>query len=125
MDNGIFKEEATADTPLFLIDKNQHSISIKGISMPENSFDFFDPLEKKTLEAFENYKGELSLEVDLTYLNSMSSKQLLKLIKLLSSRHPTIKVTWKHQAEDDLIRIKGEEIKEICPNVSIEIVSVN
>lgn len=125
MDDGIFKEEATSDTPLFVIDKNTNSITIEGISMPENSFEFFDPLEKKTLEMFANYKGELTLNVALTYLNSMSSKQLLKLIKLLSSRHPNLKVSWAYQTDDDLIRIKGEEIKEICSMVQINLVEQN
>jgi SiaC family regulatory phosphoprotein len=125
MVNGVYKEEATEDTPLFLIDTNTNSVLIQGISMPENSFEFYDPLEKKSLEAFSNHKGDLSLEIELTYLNSMSSKQLLKLIKLLSSRHPTIKVTWKFVSDDDLMRMKGEEIKEICEKVDISLVEMN
>lgn len=125
MDNGVYKAEATEDTPLFLIDKNASSILIKGVSMPENSFEFFDPLEKRSLETFVDHKGELSLEIELTYLNSMSSKQLLKLIKLLSARHTAIKVTWKYLSDDDLMRMKGEEIKEICEKVDIVLVELN
>lgn len=121
MSEPIFKTEATADTPLFLVDKNACSITIHGVSMPENSFEFFDPLEKKTLEMFSGYKGDLLLDVELTYLNSMSSKQILKLIKLLSSSHPLLKVNWKYTKNDDLIRIKGEDIKMICPNIEVNV----
>ncbi len=125
MDNGLYKEEATEDTPLFLISKSTNSILIKGVSMPENSFEFFDPLEKRSLETFVDHKGDLSLEIELTYLNSMSSKQLFKLIKLLSARHPAIKVVWKYISDDDLMRMKGEEIKEICEGVDISLVELN
>ncbi|MFI5203367.1 MAG: SiaC family regulatory phosphoprotein [Flavobacteriales bacterium] len=124
MSEGIFKEEATADTPLFLVDKNACRITIQGVSMPENSFEFFDPLEKKTLEIFQGYKGDIVLEVELTYLNSMSSKQILKLIKLLSSSHPNLKVLWKYTKNDDLIRIKGEDIKMICPKIEVNVVEL-
>ena len=124
MSEGFFKEEATADTPLFLADKNANRIFIQGISMPENSFEFFDSLEKKTLEIFKEHSGDLLLEIELTYLNSMSSKQILKLIKLLSSGHPQLKVIWKHVKDDDLIRIKGEDIKMICPKIIIDVVEL-
>jgi hypothetical protein len=124
MNEGIFKTEATADTPLFLVDKNACSISIHGVSMPENSFEFFDPLEKKTLEIFKDHNGEIVLDVQLTYLNSMSSKQILKLIKLLSSSHPELKVNWKYTKNDDLIRIKGEDIKMICPKIEVNVVEL-
>lgn len=55
----------------------------------------------------------------------MSSKQLLKMIKLLASRNPSMKVNWKYHSDDDLIRMKGEEIKTLCPNIQIELSELN
>jgi hypothetical protein len=120
----MFKEEATSDTPMFLIDTEKNRIEIKGVSMPENSFEFFDPLEKKALDTFKDHKGDLALEVELNYINSMSSKQLLKLVKLLSSYHPTIKVTWKFRKDDTIIKMKGEDIKKLCPNVVVDLIEL-
>lgn len=124
MNEGAILTQPTDDTPLFAADKTACRIEIKGVSMPENSFEFFDPLEKQTIELFRGHQGELTLDIELTYINSMSSKQLLKLIKILSSSNPTLKVNWKHQKDDDLIRIKGEDIKTICPKVEVNIIEV-
>src|SRR5688500_17635209 len=96
MTDGIFKIEATSDTPLFQLDRNTGSILIKGVSMPENAFEFFDPLEKEALAFAEGYPGELKVEIQISYLNSMSGKQLLKLIKMLASKKPSVSVVWKH-----------------------------
>jgi hypothetical protein len=124
MSEAVLREEPTADTPLFVADKSAARIIIQGISMPENSFEFFDPLEKRTIELFKGYKGPLHMDIELTYLNSMSSKQLLRLIKILSSSIPDLVVNWKYQKDDDLIRIKGEDIKAICPKVIVHITEV-
>jgi hypothetical protein len=124
MIDGIFKTEASSDTPLFQLDRNTGSILIKGVSMPENAFEFFDPLEKMTLDFFSGHKGDLQMEVEIVYLNSMSAKQLLKLIKLLGAKHPSLKVRWKYKKGDDLIRIKGEEIRTICAPVHVSVEEV-
>jgi hypothetical protein len=116
-----FQVEATSDTPLFLIDRKAGSIHIKGVSMPENAYEFFDPLEKMALLAFGNFTGELKMEVEIAYLNSMSGKQLLKLIRLLGAKHSTLKVKWKYGKGDDLIRIKGEEIRTICAPIEVTV----
>jgi len=110
----IYKIEATADTPLFVIDKTNHQVMIKGVSMPENAFEFYDPVEKYTLNSFNNYKGPLTLEVEVSYMNSMSNKQILKLIRLLAAKNPELKVRWKYTKEDLLMKLKGEEIGILC-----------
>lgn len=125
MASEVIKEEATNDTPSFIVDPSAQRISIKGVSMPENSFEFYDPLEKKSLAVFDGKIPSLTLDVELTYLNSMSSKQLLKMIKLLASRNPSMKVNWKYHSDDDLIRMKGEEIKTLCPSIKIELSELN
>jgi hypothetical protein len=125
MASEVIKEEATNDTPSFIVDPSAQRITIKGVSMPENSFEFYDPLEKKSLAIFDGKIPALTLDVELTYLNSMSSKQLLKMIKLLASRNPSMKVNWKYHSDDDLIRMKGEEIKTLCPNIQIELSELN
>lgn len=116
----IFKAEATEDTPSFLIDPVKGEIRIKGISMPENAFEFYDPLEKKALELFKSSKQAL-IEIELFYMNSMSNKQILKLIKQISAIHPKVKVNWKYSPGDTLIKMKGEEIKTICSNLEVQV----
>lgn len=111
MSDNIYKIDAGEDTPLFLFDKDLCHITIKGISMPENAFEFYDPIEKMILE---NSCGSPVLEIELSYMNSMSNKQLLKLIKQLAAKSTSLKVIWKYAKGDSLIKNKGEEICTIC-----------
>lgn len=119
-----FTVEATNDTPAFSINKAESTITINGVSMPENSFEFYDPLEKKALELISQGTPILTMEIGLTYLNSMSGKQLLKMIKLLSSRVNEMNVIWKYAEDDDLIKMKGEEIQTLCPKAKVQVVSM-
>jgi hypothetical protein len=61
------------------------------------------------------------MEIDLQYMNSMSNKQLLKLIRNVSARDNSLRIEWKYQPGDDLIRMKGEEIKSILPDVQMNV----
>jgi hypothetical protein len=119
----MFRVDATADTPLFILDPQAWTILIKGVAMPENAFEFFDPLEEKALAFAESCRGELKLEVQVSYLNSMSGKQIFKLIRRLTSKKPAMQVLWKYAKGDDLIRIKGEEIGALCSPAKVEVVA--
>lgn len=121
MSTELFRLNATLDTPLILVQTELPEVIIKGISMPENSFEFYDPIEKSVMEHLQGKGSEVTMEIELNYLNSMSGKQLLQLIRKVKSAHDGLNVWWKYKAEDDLIRIKGEDIKRICPQIKIEL----
>jgi hypothetical protein len=115
--------DAGEDTPLVSMKKKgpAGSMLIKGISMPENPLEFYSPLTGKISGFFEDAVSDLSLEIDLVYINSMSNKQILKMIRNLSGRNGTLKVTWKYQPNDDLMKTKGEEIKAIFPQLDLTV----
>jgi hypothetical protein len=125
MSDTIYKIEATTDTPLFEMDKTKNHVRIKGVSMPENAFEFYDPIEKITLTAFGDHKGPLELEIEVSYMNSMSNKQLLKLIRQLSSGNIDLNVIWKYTKGDKLMKMKGEEIGVLCPAAKVTIEETN
>lgn len=121
MDVELFRCEETMDAPLLIVKADAPHVLLKGISMPENAFEFYNPLEQKIVELLRLVGVELIMEVELTYLNSMSGKQILQLIRKIAAEHPQMKVVWKYNREDDLIRIKGEDLKRICPNIAVEL----
>ena len=125
MSENYFKIEPTADTPLFVIDKDKGKVLAQGVSMPENAYEFYEPLEKKTGSIFESSVPNLEIEIELSYMNSLSNKLLLKLIKLLNVKCPALKVIWKYAKGDELMRFKGDEIKIICTQIEVEVVEVN
>ncbi len=112
--------EATEDTPLVVLEKKDgvNSILIEGVSMPENLFDFYTPLFETVFNFFET-DSITNMEINVEYMNSMSNKQILKLIKTVYEKNPTIKVIWKYSKEDDLIKLKGEEIQSVFPEINI------
>lgn len=118
MTENIYKLEATEDTPLFLFDKSNGRIHVKGVSMPENAFEFYDPLEKM---AIGSVNGPVVFEIELSYMNSMSNKQLLKFIKQLEAKNSSLKVIWKYAKGDELIKLKGEEIRTICAPIEVTV----
>lgn len=117
----IVEIEATEDTPSIQLDPLKNEIRIKGISMPENAFEFYDPIEKKAMDMFKNTKTPLLIEIELFYMNSMSNKQVLKLIKQISDSTGQVKVNWKYAPGDTLIKMKGEEIRSICSDLEVHV----
>ncbi len=114
------KIEGTKHTPEVLIDEDGLNIEIRGVSMPENAFDFYVPIIEK-IEAALNSAKSISLTMEITYLNSMSNKQLLKLLKVIESSSADKKVVWRSKEDDRLIKMKGMEMKVLCPGLDIEL----
>ncbi|MBA4240905.1 MAG: hypothetical protein C0448_09260 [Sphingobacteriaceae bacterium] len=112
--------EATEDTPLVVLEKKDgvNSILIQGVSMPENLFDFYTPLFETVFNFFET-DSITNMEINVEYMNSMSNKQILKLIKTVYEKAPSVKVIWKYSKEDDLIKLKGQEIQSVFPEINI------
>lgn len=112
--------EAKEDTPLVVLERKDgvNSILIQGVSMPENLFDFYTPLFETVFNFFET-DSITNMEINVEYMNSMSNKQILKLIKTVYEKTPSVKVIWKYSKEDDLIKLKGEEIQSVFPEINI------
>lgn len=126
MSKDRFIIDAGEDTPLVTMNKDgaTGSMLIKGVSMPEDPLEFYAPLNAKISGFFADLAGELNLEIELLYLNSMSNKQLLKMIRDLAGREGALKVVWKYQQNDDLMKTKGEEIKTIFPQLDLTVVEI-
>jgi hypothetical protein len=106
----------TEDTPSVVFDINANEFSISGRSFPEDSSEFYKPL----IEWMQNYISEPNpntiLRISLDYLNSSSIKQILNLLMLLEKpvkMGKDIKVIWCYNADDDLIEVKGQELKSM------------
>src|SRR4051812_48300837 len=106
MNNEVYVIQAEEDTPYVSMERNGGSgkLVIKGISMPENPLEFYSPLSEKLFEFFGDSFSGLNMEVNLHYMNSMSNKQLLKLIRNIQAKDSSVKIHWKYQPNDDLIR---------------------
>jgi len=120
MDKEKFTIDSKKDTPMVIFEKNgeQNSILIKGISMPENALEFYQPIIENLYNFFNSYKN-ITLDINLGYMNSMSNKQILKLIHTIYEKSNDLIVIWQYEKNDELIKTKGEEFQSIFPKIKI------
>lgn len=115
MDN--WKIEATKHTPAMEFDATTNVLSIVGECYPENVGQVSIPL----FTWFSTYLTQtppelvLTVNVEITYFNSSSSKMLLDFFDRLEeavTEGNNIVVNWTYDANDDIGEEFGEEFKE-------------
>jgi len=124
MDNLII--EATKYTPEIGFDAAANILSIKGESYPENTTEFYEPVfnwVKSYLEQLEDQA--VTVNIDLVYFNSSSSKALINFFDVLEESAAVGKqiiVNWIHEEEDEDMIEFGEEFEEDLEAVKFNLV---
>jgi len=95
----IFKLERTSRTPFVLMDSEKGMIEIKGISIPNNSYEFFMPLFDRIDQYIIAPASMTVVNMQLEYLNTSTSKALLEMFKKLKVL-TNVQFNW-HFAGDD------------------------
>ncbi|HEU4718193.1 MAG TPA: DUF1987 domain-containing protein [Bacteroidia bacterium] len=106
--------EATRHTPLVEVDEKTSAIRIIGVSIPENAYVFFRPLEDY-IEALdpENVTG-VSFTFRLEYMNTLSSKAFLDYMRVVKDqKRIPLSVTWEYYSDDEEMKDHGETFSEI------------
>lgn len=95
----------TEKTPHIELDPSTGHIEIRGKSIPEDSYKFFEPLNNW----LEEYEKEPALQTDmriaLEYFNTSSAKVLLEVFKRLNylnkSGKSTVSISWVYESDDE------------------------
>lgn len=101
-------------TPQISYDPQQHVLKITGESYPENSFEFYAPVNvwvKEHLAA----ENRLLLDINVSYMNSSSTKCMLDLLDLLEEAHQkggAIDIVWRYDRDNPRSLDLAEEFKE-------------
>ncbi|MBJ6726445.1 DUF1987 domain-containing protein [Geomesophilobacter sediminis] len=104
----------TVSTPEIRFDAARSCLCIAGESYPENSFDFYAPMLRWVKEVL-TALAEFHLDVNVSYLNSSSTKCMLDLLDLLEEAHKkgtAVTVTWQYDRENPRSLDLAEEFKE-------------
>jgi hypothetical protein len=104
----------TRHTPLVNIDEKAGNIVISGVSIPENAYVFFRPVED-FIDALdpESVKG-VAFTFRLEYMNTLSSKAFLDYMRTVKDRKQIpLTVTWEYFSDDEEMRDHGETFSEI------------
>jgi hypothetical protein len=117
---------ATGKTPAILFDTQTGMFSITGRSLTENSYDFYNPL----LEVIKEYKKqpqvETTINIQLFYFNTSSSKSILDILLEFESlkANSNIVINWHYEKEDQDMLEAGENYS-ILVDLPFKMIEIN
>ncbi len=88
-----------------MFDGESGKLEIRGKSVPEDSFKFFDPMNQWLDQYLESPAHKTELNVALEYFNTSSAKVLLEVFKKMSKLEKSGKsemtINWVYEEDDD------------------------
>ena len=118
--------ESTPKTPSISFDFEKGFLEIKGRSIPENSIEFYKPI----VESLEKYgskpQGTTTVNIQLEYFNTSSSKCILDVFKKLESIHKSgnqLVINWYYEQDDEDMLEAGEDYQAII-NVPFKMIQI-
>jgi len=118
----------TEETPLIHFDTETGKFEIKGNSLPENIYLFYNPVFEWLDKYKEGPNPKTEFVFEMKMISSSSSKIFYELISKIDSLDSDtascVKITWRYSIYDEEIRETGVDFKESV-NVPFEIVLVD
>jgi hypothetical protein len=117
MADNLFIAEQTAKTPILNFDASKGVFDLKGKSIPENSVGFYKPLFDWLDNYIQSPAPKTTLNIQLDYFNTSSSKCIVDLFKKLEMINKNGKgeavINWMYDDQDDDMLEAGEDYKSI------------
>lgn len=107
---------ASPKTPSVDFDRNRGVLELKGRSIPENSIEFYQPLNDWLDDYASHPSMETIFEIKLEYFNTSSSKCILDIFKKLekiNNNGNAVHVNWYFERDDEDMEEAGEDYKAI------------
>ena len=117
--------DETKYTPKITLDANGE-ISLVGKSYPENTFEFYAPMMEWVKEYFETNAKELTtINMEITYFNSSSSKLFFDFFDVLEENNDEnkIEINWIYDEENESAEEAGEDFIEDFEDLTIKLVT--
>jgi len=109
--------EGTKQSPSVNFNADTGKLELSGRSIPENSFEFYNPLLEWLGEYAKNPKEQTVLKVYLEYFNTSSSKYILEVLKklkeVLKNDGVEVKVDWCYDEDDEEMMETGEDYEDV------------
>ena len=109
-----FNVKETRITPYIQIDKGD--ITIRGRSIPEDAFEFYNPVIEACGEYVKKPAKHTIISIHLDYVNSGSKKYLTNILTVLEKNYLEgngYEVTWKYDEDDEAMLDLGHDLKSI------------
>jgi len=107
--------EATDRTPAISLTQDPLKLSISGESFPEDVSAFYGDIISAINQLASTAKGKLEVEMAMVYINSSSIKAMYRIFEGLDAYRQAgneVQVTWKAEADDDIMQELGEDFKD-------------
>lgn len=97
-----------------------------GVSLPENTNAFFEPVILEIQAYLKNPKDKTVLNFFIEYLNTSSALYLRRIVMACESSlgGENMEVSWHFEKDDDDIKDFGEDFKSIFKSVTINLVEI-
>ncbi len=102
--------EATEYGPEIRLDASG-TISIHGKSMMEDASLYYSVCQNWVKEYLQKNIGLITVEIDLSYFNSSSAKQLMKLLMTIDESETKGQVIWVYPKGNDVLLERGQELE--------------
>ena len=119
--------DGTPKTPTIKFDSKVGIFEIKGRSIPENSVEFYKPLNEWLDNYMQSPLDKTVVNIRLEYFNTSSSKCILDVFKRLEAIHRSkhdVEINWFYEEDDEDMLEAGEDYDSIIkvPFKMVEIV---
>ena len=118
--------KATLKTPKVSVNFEEGKILLAGISIPEDPYAFYSPVNEKITEYLVSPQKTTSLEFKLEYFNTSSTLVIRNLIRDLSqhSNKTNLVVKWYYEEYDEDMKEAGDEFRMLFDGLKFELVEV-
>lgn len=110
------KLEGSAKTPSVTFNAETGVLELQGRSIPENSVEFYKPINEWIDAYGKSPKANTTVDVKLEYFNTSSSKCILDLFKQLEGLNGNgteVHVNWYFEEDDEDMEEAGEDYEAI------------
>lgn len=111
-----YKIDGTKSSPEVVFEFDKGELTLSGKSFATNPFKFYQKLKKM----FDLVKiDKLSITINIDYTNTVSSKNLLEVLKTAKSKFLNLSIVWMYDEDDQDLLDLGYTFYEIL-NVPVE-----
>jgi hypothetical protein len=118
--------EGTKQTPEIKFDASTGVLEISGRSIPENTFEFFNPVLTWLEEYAKSPAQKTIVKVNLEYFNTSSSKYILEIfkrVKVVFADGHDVMVEWYYEEDDEEMMETGEDYEDVS-GLPFELIAV-
>ena len=113
------------NTPYIKFDKESCKLTIIGKSYPEDATLFYTPLVEEIGKCKSDLsKSKITIKLALEILNSVSTKYLFNLVKVLYESAMDTEVNWYYESDDESMLEEGNYLKSSFPNSKFKLIEV-